>query len=378
MGAFLLAEFARQRHGAEAAVAQPRQQVVHVGAGLAEDDRGLGLGQAQQVEDRVLAVARGHADRAIGDVAVLAGLALRHKPQRVALEGLGKLLDRGRDGGREHQCAPVGGRRAKDELEIVAEAEVQHLVGLVQDAGAYEGQVEAAAVDVVAQAAGGAHDDLRAADQRPALGPVVHAADAGRDLGPGVKPFQFARDLQRQFARGCDHQRGRQAGQGQGIAVQDVGGHRKAEGRGLARPGLRGHQQVAPRRLGREDGVLDGGQVVIAARRECGRQRRGNHPAEGRFGHVSCQCKGGCAHPCDGAIPLRQAPVARRPGHPVPKGPTRGRGPAMSRKPRQTMEKSRRSGKRAGPAGRLRAALPRPIASTCFTDCRICVTFAPV
>ena len=67
---------------------------------------------------------------------------------------------------------------------------------------------------MIAKTAGGAHDDMGAALQRATLGPVVHAANAGRDPGTGlaIEPGQLACDLQRQFARRRDGEGQRPAG----------------------------------------------------------------------------------------------------------------------------------------------------------------------
>ena len=75
MAALLLAKLARQRHDLETAIAHARQQVVHIGAGLAEDDGAWRLVIAQGVEDRILAVAGGDRQGTIFDVAMLARLA---------------------------------------------------------------------------------------------------------------------------------------------------------------------------------------------------------------------------------------------------------------------------------------------------------------
>ncbi len=297
VGALLLAELARQRHGAKAAVAHPRQQVVHVGAGLAEHDGGARVVETQQVEDGVLAVAQGDAGGAIGDVAVLARLSGRDHAQGVALELGRQPGDGGRHGGRKHQRAALGRGGLQDELQILAEAEVQHLVGFVQHAGAQGGQVQAAAFQMIAQPPRRADDDLRAAVQRPALGAEIHAADAGSDLrpGPGVKPAQLARHLQRQLARGGDGQRHRQPAQRQLPVVEDVRGHRQPEAHGLARAGLRRHQQVAPGGFGGQHRLLDRGEAGIAL----GSQGRGQRRGEFVIGHCN-QPEGDGAHPWDG------------------------------------------------------------------------------
>ena len=312
VAAFLLAEFARQRHDLEAAIAHPRQQVVHIGAGLAKDDGAARLIVTQGVEDGVLAVARRHRHGAVFDVAMLAGLAQGADAQGVALKVLGQRLDRRGHGGREHQRAAIRGRGAKDELQILAEAKVQHLVGLVQHAGAQGGKVKRAALDMVAQAARGADDDLGAAFQRAAFGPVIHTADAGGDLraGLGVKPAQFARDLQGQFARRRDGQRQRQARlRQQRAVVQQVFGHGDAKGHRLARAGLRRHQQVAAPRLGGQHGLLHRGQAGIAL----GRQRRGQRRGNIVFVHFLRQKGDAGAHPGE----RRPSPFAAGPQMPA-------------------------------------------------------------
>ena len=59
---------------------------------------------------------------------------------------------------------------------------------------------------MVAQAAGCANDDMRAAFKCPFFIAEIHAADTSGNArtGIGVKPFQFPRHLHGQFARGGD------------------------------------------------------------------------------------------------------------------------------------------------------------------------------
>ena len=78
-------------------------------------------------------------------------------------------------------------RRSRVEylLEILAEAHVEHLVGLVEHGDAQLRQVERAALEMVAQPPRRSDDDMGAVLQRAALLHRVHAADAGRDPRPG-------------------------------------------------------------------------------------------------------------------------------------------------------------------------------------------------
>ncbi len=93
-------------------------------------------------------------------------LADRRDAQRVLLVALGERDDRARHGGREQQRAARVRRGVEDLLEIVAEAHVEHLVGLVEHDDLEPGQVERAALEMVAQAAGRADDDVGAVRQR--------------------------------------------------------------------------------------------------------------------------------------------------------------------------------------------------------------------
>ena len=57
--------------------------------------------------------------------------------------------DRPRHGCRKHQCAALGRRRLENEFEILAEAEVEHLVRLIENDRLKRRNVERAAANVV-------------------------------------------------------------------------------------------------------------------------------------------------------------------------------------------------------------------------------------
>ena len=314
MGAFLLRQFPRQGHHLKAAIAHPRQQMVHIHPGLAEDNGGFRFVKPQQVEDRMFAVARRHRQGAVFDVDMLARLTLRLDAQRIALELLGEGGNFLWHRGRKHQRAALGGRGLQDELQILAEAQIEHLIRLVQHHGAQPGQVERAALDMVAQAARRADDDMRAAVQRPLFGAVIHAADAGGDLGGSafVKPVQLPRHLQRQFAGGGDDQCQRAVGIQKLIGTaQEFIGDGDAEGHGLAGTGLRRDQQVAPGDLLPQHGGLNRRQAVKALGRQGRSQRRGDC----KIGHVISQSGVRLApvksHRRGTSLPLRRGLLAR-------------------------------------------------------------------
>ena len=71
MGALFLAEFARERHDREAAIAEPRGHMVHRGAGAAEHQRRLRLEIAEHIDDRVFLLVVIDRQRAVFDVQML-------------------------------------------------------------------------------------------------------------------------------------------------------------------------------------------------------------------------------------------------------------------------------------------------------------------
>jgi len=140
-------------------------------------------------------------------MALLAALDL--DPHRVALIAARQHGDALGHGRRKQQTALLLRHRAEHEFEIFAEAEVEHLVGFVEHHDRQCGHIQRMALDMVAQAARRAHDDMHARVQGAALALGVHAADAGANARAGVteQPGQFAFDLHRQFAGRRDDQR---------------------------------------------------------------------------------------------------------------------------------------------------------------------------
>src|SRR5438874_695233 len=82
--------------------------------------------------------------------------------------------------------APLGRRGLEQALEVLAEAHVEHLVGLVEHGRRERRQIERAAVEVIAEPPRRADDDVDAEVERVLLTPRIHAADAGRDACAGV------------------------------------------------------------------------------------------------------------------------------------------------------------------------------------------------
>ena len=260
VGALALTHFARQADGREAALQQRGLQVTHAVARRAEDHGARRLEPAQGVDHRVLDLVGRNAIGAVFDVGVLARLVGRVDADRVLLIAFGQGGDIARDGRREQQGAAFGRRLIQNELQIFAEAHVQHLVGLVQDGDLQLRQVQVAPVDVILQAARRADDDVNAKAQGAGFATRIHAADAGGDLGAGigVQPLKLGRDLHGQFAGRGDGQAQRRAAGAEDRLVAEQGRRSgQTEGDGLARTRLGRNQQVAIRMLRLQHGGLN-------------------------------------------------------------------------------------------------------------------------
>ena len=265
--AFVLAMLTRQRDGGEPALLQRGVQAADVVARGAEQDRGFRFVQAQQVDHGGFDVGRGNGDRLIADVAMPAIFAHGRNAQRIVLIAAGQRDNRLGHRRREQQRAAAIGRRVEDFFKVFAKAHVEHFVRFIEDNGPQARQLQRAAFQMVAQAARRANHQMRALVQGAAFALGVHPANAGGDpgAGPGIEPVQFARDLQRQFARRGDHQRQRRTRRGQhAVLGQQFVGHGEAKGHRLARTGLGGHDHVAAAGFIFQNRRLDGGEGGVA------------------------------------------------------------------------------------------------------------------
>ena len=242
--------------------------MVNGDAGGAEDQGVFRLEIAQHVDDRVFPVVSGNGKGPVLDIDMLFLLGGGADPHRVPLVAFGQGGDGARHGGGKQQGAAVGRRRLQDEFQIVAETQVEHFIGFVQDHRPEPGHVQRAAFDVIAQPSRRADHDMGAALQGPALVAHVHAANTRGDGGAGhfVQPFQLALDLQGQLAGRRHGQRQRGAGGGEAVgAVEQRRRQRQPEGHGFSRSRLGRHQGVGGAKFGRQDGDLHRGQLAIAA-----------------------------------------------------------------------------------------------------------------
>ena len=183
---------------------------------------------------------------ALGGVGAGGGLVLDRDLDRVVEVLLGDPADlAGHRRGEQRDVLVVGGV-GQDRLDVLGEAHLQHLVGLVEDQEAQLREVERALLEVVHDPAGRADDDVDAATQRGQLDAVALAAVDRQDvdaLHVGGVLLERLGDLQGELAGGREHEGLRRL-----LREVELGEDRQREGRGLAGAGLREAHHVAGRR----------------------------------------------------------------------------------------------------------------------------------
>ena len=158
-------------------------------------------------------------------------------------------------------------RRLQDRVEVVGEAHVEHLVGLVEDQHLQRVELERAAPHVIERAARGGDDDVGAAFEGADL--LVHrrAAVERQDRQPDAFRVLVHRlgDLHRQLARRHEHEAAGLARAGRPCA--DPLQHRQRERGGLAGAGLGLAEQIAPFEQQRNRLALNRRRFLVSERR---------------------------------------------------------------------------------------------------------------
>jgi hypothetical protein len=134
--ALLLAHAAVQALGAVAAAVQRLGQLVDLDAGAAEHDGAAGGLDVEDATERSRLVVARHDVGALADPGGLAGLgvsALDVDAHGIGEVALGETVDARRHRGREQHGLAVAGVASRIALDVLGEAHVEHLVGLVED-----------------------------------------------------------------------------------------------------------------------------------------------------------------------------------------------------------------------------------------------------
>ena len=234
--ALALEQVAVKRLAAESAVAERLVEPRAADLGAAEDDRLLGFLGAQDLPQPLGLVLGGDLDVGLLDRVDRELLRRDADRYRVVHVALGELRDRRRHGRREERRLTPIRAGAKDLLDILDEAEVEHLVRFVQDDVADGREDDDVAGDQVLHPPDGRDDDLGAGAKARRLLRDGLAAEDGDDLDVHVLRVRAKRlcDLDAELAR-------RREDDGLELLrfwVQ-VLEERQAERRRLARSGLR-------------------------------------------------------------------------------------------------------------------------------------------
>ncbi len=259
--ALLLRKAAVQRLRTVAAACHRFGELVHLHPGSAEDDRGCGRFEVQDATER-LDLLRTRND--VGDLANARGrvhfgldrntLGFRHVTPR-------ELADACRERGGEERRLPILRRLLEDGLDVLDEAHVEHLVGLVEHEIAHVVERKAAAADVIEQSSRRTDHHLDAPSQRGEL--PLHGLSAVQRKHADVQVPTIAvhgfRDLDRELAGGR-HDEGLNGGH----PPIEPGDERQCERGSLARARRRAAQHVASRKQHGNRLQLDGCGLFVA------------------------------------------------------------------------------------------------------------------
>ncbi len=243
---------------------------------------------AQQRGHRLQAILVGHFVEPLANLVALV-LLQQFDGARLVQELPPQLLDAFGIGGGKQQGLALERTLPRDEHHVVVKAHVQHAVGFVEHQRVERIQIQAAALQVIHDAARRADHDVRAVFQAGHLRAHRAAAHQRQHLDVVLGARQAAdllRHLIGQLARRAQHQRLHVK-----MAQVQIRQQRQREGRGLAATGLGLRDQVMTFQRDRQAGRLDRRHVEVAQlaqiRQHGGRQRqlieRGAESRIGRF-----------------------------------------------------------------------------------------------
>ena len=200
---------------------------------------------------------------------------------RLVQQFAGELADVGRHGGGEEQVLPLARQFAHDAADRPDEAEIEHLVDLVENEEFDGVQIADARVEMIDQAPRRRHQHVEPARQRADLRAVRHAAEDDGDVErqAGREVAEALRDLAGEFARRGEHENARPAARRGPLVGDEAVEDRQREGRRLAGAGLGDADQVASVHQDGNGLSLNRGRLGVAHLGQRGHERRGEAEA---------------------------------------------------------------------------------------------------
>ena len=204
---------------------------------------------------------------------------------RAGEEALDEDVHAGVEGRGEEHALTVAGRGVHDPADPGQEAEVGHVVGLVEDRDLDRAQVDVALAHEVLEAAGAGDDDVDATAQAGDLAVLAHPTEDGDpgQAGRCREGRQRLVDLGDQLTGGGEDEGSGPAGPARCPALGEARDEREEEGIRLARPGAAAAEDVPAAERVRQRGRLDRGRGGDAEGREdVGERTRDTEVGEGR------------------------------------------------------------------------------------------------
>ena len=196
----------------------------------------------------------------------LAGGRVRADERRLGHVAAAHPDDLGRHRRREQNRLARLRRHRENPANRRHEAEIQHLVGFVQDDRRRVSQLDRAGSHMVEQPTGRGHQDVEPLRARPDLRPGLGTADNHRGAGPDVLAVGADRvvDLRRQFTGRRQHQDARAFRLRRSAELGEPAQQRQHKRGRLARAGLRDADDIALLQDRRDGFGLDGSGSVIS------------------------------------------------------------------------------------------------------------------
>ena len=234
--------------------------------GAGEDDDARELGIVEQFDQKIALLRRFDEEDVVLDA--IGGLGRRrHRDlDRIVQQFAGERADVGGHGRREEQVLALFGQFPHDAADRLDEAEVEHLIDLVEHQKFDRAETRDAGVEMIEQASGRRNEHVEARLKRADLRAMRHAAEHDGDLEAKAvrKIAEALGDLAREFPRRAQHKDASPASRRRAPVSHKPMKDRQREGGRLAGAGLGDADEIAALHQGRDRLGLNRGRTRIA------------------------------------------------------------------------------------------------------------------